>query len=68
MLTLRDSNKSFKIDGHHLKKMTTYNFNDTHSNLQDQRPICEFAKEMSFNIKQVERKSPTVRSLINLKK
>ena len=48
--------------------MTTDNFNVTHSNLQDQRLICEFGKEMNFNMKKVGRKNPRDRSLIYLLK
>ena len=65
MLTLRDSNKSFKLDGDLLKTMTNYNFNVDHSNPQDRKLIYEFGK-MNFNIMQVGRKSLTDRSLIRL--
>ena len=64
MLTFRDSNKSFKLDGDLLKTMTNYNFNVAHSKPQDQKLIYEFGKEMNFNTKQVGRKNPRARSLI----
>ena len=39
MLTFRGSNRSFKLDGDLLETMTTYDFNVSHSNPQDQRLI-----------------------------
>ena len=56
MLTFRDTNKSFKVDGDLLKTMTKYKFNFDHSNPQDPKLIYEFGKEMKFNVKQVGRK------------
>ena len=52
MLTFRDSNKSFKLDGDLLAKMTNYDFNVNHANPQDQKLIYEFGREMKFDIKQ----------------
>ena len=43
MLTFRDTNKSFELDGDLLKTMTFYEINVGHSNLQDRKIICEFA-------------------------
>ena len=48
--------------------MTNYVFNVSHSNPKDQKLICEFGKEMNFNIKQKGRKSDRNRSLIKLVK
>ena len=56
MITLRDSNKSFKLDGDLLETMTIYDFNVDHSNQQDRKLIYEFAKEMKFNKKQKGKK------------
>ena len=67
ILTLRDINKSFKLDGDLLQTMTNYDFNVIHSNLQDQKLIIEFGEEMNF-IKQKGRKSPRDQSLIKLLK
>ena len=36
-LTFRDSNKSFKLNGDLLERMTIYDFNVSHSNPQDQK-------------------------------
>ena len=65
MLTFRDSNISFKLNGDLLKTMTICNFNATHSNPQDQKLIYEFEEEMNFDIKQKGRKNPRERSIIN---
>ena len=41
ILTFRDSNESFKLDGDLLETMSNYDFNVSHSNPQDQKPIYE---------------------------
>ena len=51
MLTFRDSNKSFKLDGVVLETMNNFDFKVSHSSPQDQKLIYEFGKEMNFNIK-----------------
>ena len=66
MLTFRDTNRSFKIDGDLLETMTNYDFNGSHSNPKDQKLIYEFGKEMIFNIKQKGRKSDRDKILIKL--
>ena len=63
MLTSRDSNKSFKLDGVILETMTNYDFNVSHQKL-----IYEFGKVMNFNIRQKRRKSPRDLSLVKLLK
>ena len=59
MLTFRDSNKYFKIEGDLLEKITNYDFkkpcydfNVNHANPQDQKIIYEFGREMKFDVKQ----------------
>ena len=52
MITFRDSNKSFKLDGDLLEKITKYDFNVSHCNPKDRKLIYEFGNEMNFNIKQ----------------
>ena len=52
MLTFRDSNKSFMLDGDLLETMTNYNFNVGHSEPHDQKLIYEFGKEPNFKIQQ----------------
>ena len=62
LLTFRDSNKSFKLDGDLFERMTNYDFNVNHANTQDQKLNYEFGKEMKFDIKQKGRKSNRDRS------
>ena len=66
MLTFRDSNKSFKLDGDLLETMTNYDFNVSLSSPKDQKLFFEFGNEMNFNIKQKGRISDRDRSLMNL--
>ena len=66
MLTFRDSNKSFKLDGDLLETMTNYKFNVDHYNSQDRKRIREFADEMNFDIKNTGRPSTRDKSLIKL--
>ena len=47
MLTFRDSNRSFKLDGDLLKTMLKYDFNVSNCNPQDRKLIYEFGK-MNF--------------------
>ena len=51
LLTFRDSNRSFKLDGDLSKTMTNYDFNVKNSNRQDQKLIYMFGKEMDFKIR-----------------
>ena len=51
MLTFRDSNKTFKLDGDLSETLTNFDFNVDLSNPQDQKLIHEFGKEMNFNIR-----------------
>ena len=68
MLTFRDGNKSFKLDGDLLETLTRYDFNVSHSNPQDQKLIYEFGKEMNFNIQQKGGKNNVDKSVIKLLK
>ena len=68
MISSRDSNKSFKLDGDLLETKTNYDFKVSHSNPKDQKLIYESGKAMNFNIKQKGRKSDRDRSLIKLLK
>ena len=45
VLTFRDSNESFKLDGDLLEAITNYEFNVDHSNQQDRKLIYEFGKQ-----------------------
>ena len=68
VLTFRDSNKSFKLDGDLFETMTNNDFNVNHSDPKDQKQIYEFAKEMKFNDKEKGRKSDRDRELIKILK
>ena len=68
MLTFRDSNKSFKLDGDLLKVMTNCIFNADHSRPQDRKLIFEFAKEMKFDTKNTGRPSTSSSSVIRILK
>ena len=66
MITFKDSNKSFKLDGDHLKLLTNYKFNADHSSPQDKKLIYEFAKEMNFDTKSIGRPSPRHSCIIKI--
>ena len=66
MITFRDSNKSFKLDGDLLKLITNYKFNADHSSPQDEKLIYEFAKEMNYDTKSTGRPSIRHSSVIKI--
>ena len=66
MITFRDSNKSFRLDGDLLKLTRNYKFNVDHSSPQDKKLIYEFAKEMNFDTKSTRRPSPRHNSIVRL--
>ena len=66
MITFRDSNKTFKLEGDLLKVITNHKFNVDHSNQQDRKIIYEFAKEMSYDTKSTGRPSVRHNSMIRL--
>ena len=68
MLIFRDINKSLKIDGDPLERITNYDFNVDHSNRQDRKLIYEFGRKMEFDIKQKGRKRHRDKFLIRLLK
>ena len=57
MITFRDSNKSFKLEGDLLKVVTKYKFNADQSSPQDKKLIYEFATEMNYDTKSTGRPS-----------
>ena len=65
MLTFRDINKSFKLDGGLSEIMTNYDHNVSFSNPQDQKLIYKIGKEMKFNIRQKEEKVLEINLLKN---
>ena len=68
VITFRDSNKSFKLDGDLLETITKYDFNVDHSNQQDRKLIYELSKEKKYNIKTKGNKSGRDKSLKRLLK
>ena len=68
MITFRDSNKSFKLEGDLLELITNYNFNADHSSPQDKKLISEFAREMNYDTKSTGRPSTRHTSIIKILK
>ena len=66
MITFRDSNKSFRLEGDLLKLITNYKFNADHSSPQDKKLIYEFAKEMNYDTKSTGRPSVRHTSIIKI--
>ena len=66
MITFRDSNKSFRLEGDLLKVITNYKFNVDHSNPQDKKLIYQFAKEMNYDVKSTGRPSTRHNSMLRL--
>ena len=66
MITFRDSNKTFRLEGDLLKVITNYKFNVDHSSLQDKKLIYQFAKEMKYDIDSIGRPSVRHNSMIRL--
>ena len=66
MITFRDSNKSFRLEGDLLKVITNYKFNVDHSNPQDKKLIYQFAKEMKYDTKSTGRPSVRHNSMVKL--
>ena len=66
MITFRDSNKIFRLEGDLLKVITNYKFNVDHYSPQDKKLIFEFAREMNYDINNTGRPSVRHNSMINL--
>ena len=66
MLTFRDTNKIFKLEGDLYKVLTDYKFNVDHSNKQNRQIIYEFGKEMKYKLKNKGRPSIRHNSMIRL--
>ena len=66
MITFRDSNKTFRLEGDLLKVITNYKFNADHSSPQDKKLIYEFAKEMKYDTKSTGRPNTRHESMIRL--
>ena len=66
MITFRDSNKSFRLEGDLLKVITNHKFNVDHSNQHNRKIIYEFAKEMYYDTKSTGRPSTRHDSMVRL--
>ena len=66
MISFRDTNKSFRLDGDLLKLITNYKLNADHSSPQDKKLIYEFAKEMNYDTKGTGRPSTRHTSIIKI--
>ena len=66
MITFRDRNKTFRLEGDLLKVITNYKFNVDHSNQQDRKIIYEFAIEMNYDVKSTGRPSTRHNSMVRL--
>ena len=66
MITFRDSNKSFRLEGDLLKLIINHKFNADHSSPQDKKLIYEFAKEMNYDTKSTGRPSTRHTSIIKI--
>ena len=64
MLTFRDTNEVFKLEGDLYKVITDYKFNVDHSNKQNRQIIYEFGKEMKYKLKNKGRPSIRHNSMI----
>ena len=66
MITFRDSNKTFRLEGDLLKVITIYKFNIDHSSPQDKKLIYAFAKEMNYDTKSTGRPNIRHNSIIKI--
>ena len=66
MITFRDSNKSYRLEGDLLKVITNHKFNADYSSPQDKKLIYEFAKEMNYDTKSTGRPSTRHTSIIKI--
>ena len=66
MITSKDSNNTFKLDGDLLETIANYDFNVDQSNQQDRKPKYEFLKELKYIFKQKGNKSNRDKSLKRL--
>ena len=66
MITFRDSNKTFRLEGDLLKVITNYKINADHSSPQDKKLIYEFAKEMNYDTKSTGRPKTRHTSIIKI--
>ena len=68
LLTFRDTNKVFELQGDLLKMFTNKNYNVDLASLQDKKLMYDFAKEINFDTKALGNKSTRDKTLIKLLK
>ena len=68
MLTFPDTDKKFEFYGDLLKMMANWNYNVDHANLSNKKIRFDCAKELYFDEKAPDNKSPRDKSLITLGK
>ena len=68
LLTFRDIEKEFELQGDLSKMITNKNYNVNVADLRDKNIIYDFAKEINFDVKAPGNKSTRDRSLIRLLK
>ena len=68
MLSFRYTGKEFELKGDLLKMITNNNYNVDHASLADKKILYDFAKEMLFDLKAVDKKSTRDRTLMKLLK
>ena len=68
LLTFRDTNKVFELQGDLLKMITTKKYNVDLASLLDKKLMYDFAKEMNFDMKSQGNKSTRDRTLIKILK
>ena len=66
LLTFRDTNKQFELNGDLLKMITNKNYNIDLASLSDKKLMYDFAKEMHFDVRRVGNKSTRDKTLIKL--
>ena len=66
MLTFRDTGREFELKGDLLEMITNKNYNLDLANLSDRKLMYDFAKEMSFDLKAIGKKSTRDRTIIKL--
>ena len=66
MLTFRDTNKQFELKGDLLEMITNSKINVDLASLSDKKLMCDFAKEMHFDLNAPRNKSTRDRKLIKL--
>ena len=66
MITFRDTDRTFRLEGDLLKVITNHKFNVDHSNPQDKKLIYQFEEEMNYDIKSTGRPSTRHNSMIRL--